>query len=310
MGQSGNRPARHFVAAVVALTMLFTSMGCDRRGPGTSAKHPSVASLSPAATDIVVAIGAVDHLVAVSNYDFGKAAVSGLPGAGDYLTVDWERLAELRPDVLLVQVREAAAPDGFKDRAKQLNIRPVFIHIDDLDDIAVATKTVGDAIAESEKAAAATRAMRDKLAAVAQSVSGKPRVSTLIVTDEVGAGVAGAGTFLDELLTIAGGTNAAAGEGGGYPKVDREKIIALAPAVVLHLLPDKPAPTVEQARKYWERMPDVPAVKNARVHVLTQSSVMHPGLGVGEVAELFAEKIHPDRHTAATTRSAKARATP
>ena len=311
MGQSGCRPVHtHFVAALLLAALV--AGGCDGRNGSNGStpshvKRPTVASLSPAATDILVAIGAQDHLVAVSNYDFGKPAVAGLPGAGDYLTVDWERLAALRPEVLIVQVRESSAPQGFKQKANGLGIRPVYIHIDDLQDIADATRTLGDAVAEPEKAADATRAMRDKLDAVARSVAGRPKVRTLVVTDEVGAGVAGSDTFLDELLTIAGGTNAAAGEGGGYPQIDREKILRLRPDVVLHLLPSKPAAMIQDAKGYWATMPDVPAVKNGKVHVLTEPSVMHPGLAVGDVAALFAEKLHPDRDRS-TTRSSKERA--
>jgi iron complex transport system substrate-binding protein len=259
MGQRGNRPAaRQFLAAAVVLLSLACAR-CDRpdqTAHAPAAKPPTVASLSPAGTDIIVAIGAQDHLVAVSNYDLGKPAVSGLPAAGDYLTVDWERLASLRPDVLVVQVREAAAPAGFKDRAAGLGIRPVYIHIDDLADIATSAGTVGAAIDEPARAAVAERALREKLAAVARSVAGRPRVRTLVMTDEVGAGAAGPGTFLDEILTIAGGANAAAGEGAGYPGVDREKIIALAPEAVLHLLPDKPERTVEDARRFWASLPE------------------------------------------------------
>jgi iron complex transport system substrate-binding protein len=302
MGQSGRPALQHFVLTLLAAVLASAGAGCDR---GTAAppavvrmaKRPTVASLSPAATDILLAIGAQDHLVAISNYDYGKPAVAGLPGAGDYLTVDWEQLAKLQPDVLIVQVREALAPKGFKERADSLKIRPVYIHIDDIDDIVEATRTLGDAVAEPDKAAAATKAMRDRLVAVAQSVAGRPRVLTLVITDEVGAGVAGPDTFVDELLTIAGGANAAANEGGGYPRIDREKIVSLHPEVVLHLLPSKPGPMIEEARRFWATMPDVPAVKNGKVHILTEPSVMHPGLGVGETAALFADKLHPDRGT-------------
>jgi iron complex transport system substrate-binding protein len=296
------RDLSHFVLPIFFLLAL--TVGCDRTREATSTtapstppatKHPTVGSLSPAATDILVAIGARDHLVAVSNYDLGKPSVAGLSGAGDYLTVDWERLANLKPDVLVVQVREQSAPAGFKQKVAAFNIRPVYIHIDNLADISVATRTLGDAVAEAEKAEAADRAMRKKLDAVAKSVQAVPKVRALIVTDEGGAGVAGTGTFLDELLTIAGGENAAAGESPGYPGVDREKIIALKPDAVLHLLPEKPARIVGEARRYWASLPDVPAVKNGRLFYLTDASVMQPGLGVGDVAAMFADCLHPDR---------------
>src|SRR5688500_8423286 len=135
MRQRGGRPAFGRISAIILTAVLLA--GCDD-GPDTSTTRastrphptePTVASLSPSATHILPAVGAQDHLVAVSNYDRGKPPVRDLPTAGDYLTVDWERLGQLRPGVLVVQAREASAPAGFKQRAEQLGIRPVYIHI-------------------------------------------------------------------------------------------------------------------------------------------------------------------------------------
>lgn len=302
MRQRGNRPARRQFTTL--LIVAFLAAGCEERTPnrppGTrpaaarpTVARPAAASVSPAATDILVELGAQDHLVAVSNYDAGKPAVAGLPQAGDYLTVDWERLGQLRPDVLVLQAKEASAPEGFKQRADALGIRPVYIHIDTLDDIYATAKTIGDAIAEPEKAAEAERALRARLDAVARSVKDRPRVRTLLVTSVSGTGAAGPGTFLDDLLTIAGGDNAASGEGQRYPRLDREEIVALAPEAVLHLLPEQPEPVIEEARRFWASMPDVPAVANGRVYYLTDPSIMHPGLKVGETAEEFASRLHP-----------------
>jgi len=312
MRQRGDRPAiNHFSTIILAVALLA---GCDDRGAATPApatrrtefKRPTVASLSPAATDILVSIGALDHVVAVSTYDRGKSFVRELPAAGDYLTVDWERLGQVRPDVLVVQARESTAPEGFKQRAAALGVRTVYIHIDTVADISTAAQTIGDAIGESEQAAAADRAMREQLAAVAKSVEGRPRVPTLVVTDEGGAGAAGPGTFVHDLLTVAGGTNVVAAERKPYPGLDREKIVSLRPEAVLHLLPEKPAPVIEDAKRFWASMPEVPAVRNGRVYFLTDPSVMHPGLKVGDVAEQFAAMLHPERSTETTPAKVRA----
>jgi ABC-type hemin transport system substrate-binding protein len=90
MGQRGHRPANPHFVALFAAALLTCIHGCEQRAATTTTHtRPTVASLSPAGTDILVAIGAQDHLVAVSHYDTGKPAVSKLPGVGDYLTVDW-----------------------------------------------------------------------------------------------------------------------------------------------------------------------------------------------------------------------------
>src|SRR5688572_4052980 len=107
MGQRPARPPRQTVlqtGLLAAIVTLLAWAGCDRKAaPGTAApaarqdtpaatnatgenggagnpvaapataarssapRDPTVASLSPAATDLLVGLGAADHLVAVSN---------------------------------------------------------------------------------------------------------------------------------------------------------------------------------------------------------------------------------------------------
>ena len=46
--------------------------------PARNKKLPAVASLSPAATDLLIGMGAGDHLVAVSNFDADRDDIRGL----------------------------------------------------------------------------------------------------------------------------------------------------------------------------------------------------------------------------------------
>src|SRR5258705_13722080 len=67
------------------------------------AAEPKVASLVPAATDLIVSMGAGDHLVGISNYDdSSRAELKHLPKIGDYQTIDWERLRALKPQILII----------------------------------------------------------------------------------------------------------------------------------------------------------------------------------------------------------------
>src|SRR5690348_14403504 len=102
MGQRRARRFRQtfFAAAALVCVALF---GCDRE-PGSSVAGaptstpamscPSIASLVPAATDLIIAMGSGDQLVAISNFDQDRPETHGLPKVGDYLTNDWERLAQ------------------------------------------------------------------------------------------------------------------------------------------------------------------------------------------------------------------------
>ncbi len=278
---------------------MILGAGCERTGGTSATTEPStrpaltVASLSPAATDMILGMEAGEHLVAVSKYDLGKPGLRDLPVAGDYESIDWERLGRLRPSVMVMQVAKSRVPAGVQQRADQLGIKIQNIGIDKLEDIPVALREIGSAIGESAKAAAGEAALQRKLEEVRKRVAGSPAVPTLIVTDDSGMAVAGRDNFLDQVLTLAGGSNVAAPAGAGYFSIDREKIAALQPQVVLQLLGDASPPAVEQVRRFWNSMPELPAVKQGRVYYLTESSILMPGLKVGETAEVFASKLHP-----------------
>src|SRR6185312_8022589 len=196
-----------FGAAVAVILIVLT--GCDRASkPEPSqpsvAKAPTIASLVPAATDLVRGMGAGEHLVAVSNYD---QDAGGLPKVGDYQTIDWEKLAQIRPSCIVTQYGTGHNPPGFVERARELNIKQVNVRFDRLDDVFKMISVLGDACDESAAAAKESKEIRDALDEVYHRVEGLPPVRTIIVTGSSGMELAGTGTYLDDLLRQAGGDN-------------------------------------------------------------------------------------------------------
>lgn len=254
---------------------------------------PTVASLSPAATDLIVGMGAADHLVAVSNFDPERVEASGLPRVGDYRTQDWEKLAAIRPAKMIIQLHPNRTPAGLRERAAALGIDLVNVQIDTLDDVFAAIPKVAEAVGEPDKGKAALQKLREQFDTVRHRVGAAPKVRTLLVVDVGGRSVAGPGTFLHDILTAAGGENAATALDNPWPTVDREKIEALTPRVVIHLLPGASPQQRRQAEQFWAAMPDLPAVKNKRVLYLTEDHVLLPGYRVGDLAEQFALILHP-----------------
>ena len=293
------------MAAAIVATLALA--GCERKSQQTAAharqaredgaagakKRPTVASLSPAATDILLETGAGEHLVAVSNYDADRAAIAGLPRVGDYRTQDWEKLALLRPDRMIIQLHPDRTPAGLRERAKELKIELVNIQIDDLDDVFNAIPALATAAGEELKGGEALRRLREQFETVRHRVAAAPKVRTLIVVDVGGRSVAGPGTFLHDILTAAGGENAAAGMGNAWPTVDREKIEQLKPEVVIHLLPQASPQVLRQAEQFWAGLPDLPAAKARRIHYLTDWYVLLPGYHLGTLVEQVALILHP-----------------
>jgi iron complex transport system substrate-binding protein len=285
---------------VIIFALAGLAAGCDRKraGPAAVAKAPTVASLVPAATDLLVGMGCRDHLVAVSNFDTGSQTAD-LPRVGDYQNTDWEKLSRLRPNVIVTQFDAGHVPGGFTEQCARLGATQLNLHIERLPDIDAALVTLGTACGEPEKAAAEVRRIRQSLDDVRSAVAGRPRVRTLIVVGATGLDLAGRDTFLDDLLNVAGGENAT--NSARYVTLDREALAALKPEAILQLLPGADARTLEQAAAFWETFPELPAVKEHRVWQLTQTFIMQPGSHVAESATIFAQKLHPQARIPATT---------
>ncbi len=293
-------------AAVVALSLAGLmgvlaafAGGCNEQPaastPDTQAAAPAVvtvASLVPGATDMLLAMGAGDRIVAVSSVEPARPQTDGLPRVGDYQYTDWERLAALRPDVMIVFAPESAlAP--MRQRAADLGIELINLRTDTITDVYLALGDLGKALQMPQAAVEAQHALRERLDEVRTRVLDRPPVKTLLVLDVEGRAVVGPGGFLDQLLSLAGGVNAAAPLGNAYPTVDPEGIAAMAPEAVVVLLPGAGDHQVAQAKQVWARMDSLPAVRSGRVHVLTAPSLLLSGTAMADTARRLAEVLHP-----------------
>jgi iron complex transport system substrate-binding protein len=292
------------LAAALAATAGVVA-GCDGGGaspaPAVRADgKPTVASLVPAATDLILAMGAGDQLVAVSNYDYPREGTAGKPRVGDYLNTDWEQIRALKPRVMIRQYHPDRVPAGLKEKAESLGIRLVVLQIDGLEDVFRAYDVLGEAVGQPEKAATAKGKLRGQLEAVRQRTGGRQKVSVLVVRDDAGLAVIGPDTFLDELFPYVGGTNAAAKLNNRYPTIDREMLRALDPEVIVQLLPDAQPAKLEQAKRMWAEHPHLRAVRNGRVHQFTEWYVLIPAAHLGDLAEKLAGVLHIDAAGAAT----------
>jgi len=256
--------------------------------------RPTVASLVPAATDILMDMGAGDHLVAVSNYDVAREGIGNLPKVGDYETADWEQIATLRPDLMVTQYATDRMPEGLRQRQAGLGITSVNVQIDSLADIFKAYETLGAAIGEPAKARAARDRLRARLEALRDASHGRPTATVLIATDPTGLHLAGPGTFLDGLLPYIGATNAVASLDNKYPGIDREMLRSLDPDFVFQLLPDEPPQVVAEAKRAWASMPELKSVKNHRVFIFTDWYLLQPGPHVVDVAEKMEGEMKND----------------
>ena len=278
---------------------LIVLAGCERSpvpattAPAASAPTATVASLSPAATEILIGIGAGDRLVAVSNYDPKREETSHLPRVGDYQTTDWEQLAALRPRVMVTQFAVDRLPQGLVQKAQALNIQLINVPITRLDDIYAAMRTLGRAVDQPELGASAADQLEQRIEALRERSRAGRRVRAMIVTNDSASGVAGRENYLNDALEAAGGENVI--RAAPYPSIDQETLFDLDPEVIFQLLPDASPQVRAAAQQLWVRMPNLRAVRNGRVHVFTDPRVLRSSHHIGDLAERFATALDEAR---------------
>src|SRR4051812_20984324 len=190
--------------------LIILASACKEKpqqGIATKSTTAKVASLVPAATDLILGMHAGDHLIAISNWDPKLPALDALPRVGDYRTIDWERIGSLHPTHMIVQFAPDKMPAGLDEKAKSLGIMLVNIRIYHLNDIFTSIDQLGEALNEKDKATAARNDLQNQLDAVHARVKNDAPVRTILIRSEGEIATVGGGNFMDDLLTLAGGMN-------------------------------------------------------------------------------------------------------
>ncbi|MBN2714053.1 MAG: ABC transporter substrate-binding protein, partial [Planctomycetes bacterium] len=108
---------------------------------------------------------------------------------------------------------------------------------------------------------------------------------------------AGPGTFYHDLLEILGARNACGQMKIKYPKISRESLLRLNPDVIIDLLTDMDTRKgdIEGAKRDWDNMTELAAVKNHRVCIITGSYAVVPGPRFVKLVEKIGETVNADK---------------
>jgi len=104
---------------------------------------------------------------------------------------------------------------------------------------------------------------------------------------------AGSHTFIDELISLAGGDNLAGG-GVSYPRFSREQVLDLAPDVIIITSMARHAVFAE-VKAYWGQWPGMPAVRDGRIHLQESNIYDRPTPRLVNGLETLSKILHPDR---------------
>jgi iron complex transport system substrate-binding protein len=254
-----------------------------------------IVSTSPSITETLFALGLGDRVVGVSTYCRFPAEVVKLPKVGTFLKPDAELIAGLRPD--LVVVHEVS--NGLDRRLASLGLRFVIVDRGGLPSVFTSIRQIAAAAGTPARADALVAEIERKLSAIrrAGTVPSPPRVLFIIgrrpgtLTDLVAVGP---GSYLNDLIEIAGGRNVLAIAGQPeYPRISMEAVLRLDPDVIIDTVDMGDTDSERRQRqplneRLWSVYGTLAAVKSGRLHAATSDALVVPGPRVVEAAEWVA----------------------
>lgn len=254
-----------------------------------------IISLAPNATEIVFALGEGDKLVGVDQFSDYPDAAKKLPRMSNGFDPNNEQIIAAKPDLVLAA--GITSPDAIKKLEDlKLNVLVVGAEKTSFENVMRDIKVMGQLLGAPDQAAAVVKAMQDKIASVQARVAQaktQPRVFwELDATDPSKPYTAGPGSFVDELIAMAGGENIGKDLKSPYAQVSAEEVVSANPEVII--MSDAAygvAPESVGKRPGWDVMD---AVKNHRVFPIDDNLVSRPGPRLADGLEAAAKLIHPE----------------
>lgn len=256
-----------------------------------------IVSTAPSFTETLYAIGAGDRVVGVSVHCHFPKEVEGVAKVGTYIQPSIEAIVRLKPDLVLVHKQQPKVAA----QLSRLGIATLALTNASLDDTFSSIREVGRALNMAAQAARLEQSIRGRLEGLRRAASGQPRKSLLFVVGRTpgrleGLVAVGKGSFLNELITIAGGRNALADSLVTYPRISVEAVLRIDPDVIVDM--GDMAETVgvtevhkQEVVKLWRRQSDLKAVASGRVYAVAADIFVVPGPRIAEAAEAFARML-------------------
>jgi iron complex transport system substrate-binding protein len=302
---------RHLLAAVVLIAALATGGSAvatsttqsdctfpvtftDATGTEvTVAEEPrAVVTTNPSAAQTMWEIGAREKVVGLTRFAtyLENASARANVSSGSF-GFSVEKVVGLQPDLVLVP-----NASHFPERVRQLRAAGLTVYVfplaESVDDVVDKTRRTGRLVGACDGADGTADRMDDEFDTVREAVDGEERPRVLYVFFGF---TAGEGTFVDELITTAGGRNVAAmADIEGYKRINDETVLAFKPEwIVLNTDDPDGAPPRRPAYN------DTPAVENGNVLVLNANYLSQPAPRIVQPVREMARTFHPAAYEAA-----------
>lgn len=289
----GHVTRRWILASVAGICLAAVSVAAQ-----TGTVPARIVSTSPSITETLFALQLGDRVVGVSAYCRYPMRVLSLPKVGIFLKPEPETIARLEPDLVYVH----AGPNTVTAQLAALGLRTTVVDRGSLSTVFSTIRQISVAAGVPERGGALVEQIQSALDRVKTAVVGRPVRRVLVIvgrrtgtlTDMIAVGP---GSYLHDLIGIAGGENVMEGVKLEYPRISMETVISLKPDVIIDVGEMGETPADSERRRtvtesLWARQRLVAAVRTGGVHAVNDEAFVVPGPRVVDVARAMATWFH------------------
>jgi iron complex transport system substrate-binding protein len=233
-------------------------------------------------TEVLFALGLGDRVVGVTTYCNYPPEARLKDQIGDTMRPSLEKIIALKADLVIAVT--ASQLEQFVRKVDGVGI-PIYIsNPRNLDEVLASIEKLGELTGSGERAGSLVAALRQRADRVTQRIASANRPPVLFILGMSPLITVGGATFIDDLITRAGGRSITSDVSGDYPQFSVESVIARRPEVIFLQSGDS---------ELTQLLKETPAARANRVYHLDDDLLLRPGPRVIDGLEQMAARMHP-----------------
>jgi len=217
---------------------LWCALAALSMTPAPAAGPPPlrIISTAPSVTELLYALGLGDRVVGVTTFCHYPPEVREKPKIGTYMYPNLETMLELRPDLVVILKEHT----GLGERLRKVGLNVLELQHNSLAGIYESLRVLGKRAAVEAAAEKTVASIQSALEGIGSRAGNLPRRSVMFIVGRTPGTIrdlmiVGRGSFLNELIAIAGGRNLFSDSAAFYPKIGLEELYAGRPEVIIDM---------------------------------------------------------------------------
>ncbi|MDH3973974.1 MAG: cobalamin-binding protein [Deltaproteobacteria bacterium] len=270
----------------------YAGIFTDEMGRRVEVKpNPSrIVSLAPHLTEILFDLGLGKQIVGVTLYSNYPEEAKTKARVGSYVKLNLEKIVSLSPDLVIATAD--GNPKVVVERLTSLGIPVFVINTKGISDIYGNIISIGEVTGRPKEGRIVSMKLRERIKGITDLLKGLRKRKVFFQLGANPLYTASAGTFTDDLITLAGGINIAGEEKVRYPVYSMEEVLKRNPEVIFSVLMG--SEEGKSVKPLWEKWKTIEAVKKGQIYDIEPDITNRASSRIADGLDAIARKLHPE----------------